>query len=661
MLKMFKVSHPVLCAMIVVVCASAMPVFFWLGGAVDSPFLFSGIWQISGGIGVGAVALVQHRKLLLGKAVRTNLKSHCLKRAMLGSIVGNCGISLFPLGGLFVNFPTAAILYETRPLFWSLEQFLRYSFRNFMSAGYRVAILVVPAIAGAVLVVSSNHDTPQLLPAIGAVFCSPGIWFGVFLVLAAAFLFSVRLDCALDLGWDLAKIHSDSKKNDEEQLRIIFTKVMNCISLVVAGGVLCVISLIMSESISMHQVIYAIMGGIVFWFGAAAYDAWRERINFSKAKVAGIFAITILYLRPLFVLLGLWMISILDGSYLDYLIIGTLGISVSMMLFRADESRGEAKGSSRRAYKALIVSLWVFGIITYVFEGYTTKIPLELPVTVFILILAFRVARLVQRTGEEEGWVIDVFHRLRFLASKMQTRPAIATDLHKACESLMKVDCHDSAEDLMDAYEELIDKLESIRMAVDKETEIQRVDQHESGDELAKALVRQLERVGTAGGITEELTEIRRLVDRLAHSLQQGSRIDEFVTILLTAMLIVTGLLFFNGDRDLFGDFTSFLLSSVVVFLLVNIMDLEKDRRDETLKKNRKEKALVDDRIVEALKKDRIDETLKIADEYLRRIKTLQVYVVNFEHPLNREKERFSAFISVVIVIVFGLVFFAAS
>ena len=646
MLKMFKVSNPVLRVLIVVVCLSAMPVLFWLGGAVESPFLFSGIWQISGGIGVGAVTLVQQRKLLLGTAVRKNLKSHCIKRAMLGSIVGDCSISLFPLGGLFVNFPTAAILYETRPLFWSLVLYLREPLSNFMSA-----IWVVPAIAGAVLVVSGNHDTPQLLLAIGTVFCSPGIWFGVFLVLAAAFLSRVGLHCTLDLSWSLAYDHSNIKKTDINQLDFIFKQVMKCISLVVAGGVLCVISLIMSESISMHQVIYAIMGGIVFSFGAAAYDAWREHINLSQDKVVGIFAITILYLRPLVVLLGLWMISILDGLHLDYLIIGTLGISVSMMLFRLDGSKDE-RGSSRRAYKALIVSLWVFGIITYVFEGYTTKIPLELPVTVFILILAFRVARLVQRTGEEEGWVIDVFHRLRILASKMQTRPAIATDLHKACESLMIVDCHDSAEDLMDAYEELIDKLESIRMAVDKETENQRVDQHESGDELAKALVRQLERVGTAGGITEELTEIRRLVDRLAHSLQQGSRIDEFVTILLTAMLIVTGLLFFNGDRDLFGEFTSFLLSSVVVFLLVNIMDLEKDRRDETLKINRKE---------QTLEKDRRDETLKIANEFSRRNKRLQVYVVNFEHPLNREREGFSAFISVVIVIVFGLVFFAAS
>ena len=82
-----------------------------------------------------------------------------------------------------------------------------------------------------------------------------------------------------------------------------------------------------------------------------------------------------------------------------------------------------------------------------------------------------------------------------------------------------------------------------------------------------------------------EMTGIRHLVDKLVHSRQQGANFGEKVAIALAGSLIVTGLLFFNGTREFYSEFTSFLLSSVVVFLFFNILDLEKDRTDSILEK----------------------------------------------------------------------------
>ena len=83
----------------------------------------------------------------------------------------------------------------------------------------------------------------------------------------------------------------------------------------------------------------------------------------------------------------------------------------------------------------------------------------------------------------------------------------------------------------------------------------------------------------------DEITHIRHLVDNLAHSRQQGTRFGEIVAIAMAGGLIVIGLLFFNGDREFYGQIVSLLLSSVVVFLFVNIVDLEWDRRDRILKR----------------------------------------------------------------------------
>ena len=102
------------------------------------------------------------------------------------------------------------------------------------------------------------------------------------------------------------------------------------------------------------------------------------------------------------------MLSILDVPHPDYLIIGAMAIVASNLLINA-------KADMRVAYSALVISLWVFGTFVYFHDGYTTEVPLELTVTVFILVLSFRVDRLARRTSREEEWVFEAFRRLELL------------------------------------------------------------------------------------------------------------------------------------------------------------------------------------------------------------------------------------------------------
>ena len=83
----------------------------------------------------------------------------------------------------------------------------------------------------------------------------------------------------------------------------------------------------------------------------------------------------------------------------------------------------------------------------------------------------------------------------------------------------------------------------------------------------------------------DDIKDIRHLVNNLAHSRQQGANFGELVAIALAGGLIVLGLLFFNGNGGLYGEIVSLSLSSVVVFLFVNILDLQNDRRDQILER----------------------------------------------------------------------------
>ena len=296
-------------------------------------------------------------------------------------------------GAAYVDISIAAILFETWPLFLIVLISLLYYDKgkagdqqryNLLSIG--TIIFVLLSIAGVALVVLSQNENPNPLSMITGEFAAPRTLFGVFLVLLAAVGVAAR-GCTLKIGSMLAARHRHGK--DSKTGEIVFTMVMTSISMVTAGIVLCTIGFAMSETFSSHQLFYAVMGGIfVDSFGTTALRAANL-----KTDDLGVNALA--YATPLVTLVWLWMLSILNVPHVDYLVIGSMGIVASNLLINAEVSK-------RNAYKALVVSLLVFGAVIYFSDGAETNVPLELPVTIFILILAFRVDRLARRTNQEE-------------------------------------------------------------------------------------------------------------------------------------------------------------------------------------------------------------------------------------------------------------------
>ena len=520
----------------VVASFSATPVMFKLGSAGEAPFLFAGIWQGSVAVAVAGVMLTIKSKLLLTPEVIKSIGSMCSSWHMLVTVIGYCWFALLALGLSYVDISIAAILFETWPLFMILlaSRLFRDSTR-YRPVSVGTLIFVFLAIAGVSLVVLSHSESSAPLAMLGGGMAGPATLFGALLALMAAAGQGSGAASSVRLGTLLAKqlAHRENTKTGD----VVFALVMTCIGHGLAGGALCLVGLGAGESLSIHQLAYAVAGGLL----VNSIGTFAFRLANLKTKDLGVNAIA--FATPLFALAWLWAFSSLVVPHLDYLIIGAMGIMAANLLINVSAEK-------RSAYSALVVCLWAFGTFVYFHRGYATNVPLELPVTVFILVLAFRVNRLVRRTGQEEAWMIDAFRRLRAMNPKNPNDGKASHALKSAWETLLVIDHHKSAEELKDAY---------------------------------VVMVEHLERARSEGCDAREITEIQSLIDNLSHSLQQGSRFGEIIAIFLAGALILVGLLGFNGDREIYSEITSFVLSSIMVFLFFNILDLQRDRKDKTL------------------------------------------------------------------------------
>ena len=567
-----------------VVCFSFIPVMFKLGGADESPFFFTGTLLIFAGVFIGVIVLIFKSRLRVRPTAYQGVKSNCLTWSMLFAVIASFDFVLFAVGLAIVDVAIAAILYETWPVFLMLlMSFLFYDKtrkkddQRYDQISTGTWIFVGIALAGVALVILSHNDVPSPLREIGSTFTDSRTLIGVAIVLLAAFFAAARPALTSKIGEQIASEQSLTERGAIEE--IAFATVVTCICNIFVGVLLLAIGAAMAESFSSHHLFYAVSSGFVNSITIIAFRAAILKTNDLGVNAIG-------YGTPLITLIWLWALSILDVLHIDYLIIGAMGIVAANLLINV-------KASERIAYKALVVSLWVFGTITYFTDGYATDVPLELPVTIYILVLSFRVERLARRTTEEEGLVFDVFRKLRAMsASQESPHSAASKALVLASRSLLDIDHYKSAEALKNAYENMLEHLENARRA----------------------------------GITpDDITEICRMVDKLAHSRQQGSRFGEIVAIALTGMFIVLGLLFFSGEREVYGEIASFVLPSVVVFLFFNIVDLQRDRKDETLVTGKKGR-----------------------------------YIVNFGEVKDREaQQHISMAISAGIVIVFVVLFFA--
>ena len=415
---------------------------------------------------------------------------------------------------------------------WLFKQYRRYE-----KITIWLILMMVLGFAGFAFVIFSQ--VPQSENVIGMIF-SGSLMLGVALALFTAVCNGVLPAYTLKWGADVKK--QSESTDDDCKNEIFFVVVALAIARLISAIIQFGLGGIFNESIDGTGIIVA----AVFGAGVAGIGTMMSRRALTATKNLGISALT--YAGPVLGLVWLGLASQINVLRIDYLIIGAAAVITANLLLNF-------KAEIRAAYKALIIALWVCGTSVYLHTSFPLPDYVEIVgviATLFILILAFRVDRLVRRTTEEESNEFFLFHQLSVLVKS----GGINND---APNQLREIGRHIKPSELRNSYGTLKKYF---------------MDAHNKLAKDDRAM----------------LGELEARVDALTHSKQQGANFGELTALGFMGFIMVSALLLFkpvelSGWEGLFVETSSFLLATAIVFLFANIFDLQHDRTNAILAK----------------------------------------------------------------------------
>ena len=346
----YREAAPFLYMMTTVLCYSAAPVFFSMGEAVASPFLFTGIYSACLPVVVGTAMPVMFRKTLMRPEVLRDISAECKSGLMMFSIAVHCGFVLFALGLAFVDIAVMSVLYQTWPLFWMLAMSFMFRgtdrYRKITPGTFGFAFM---AMAGVWLVVSSGDASLGASALFGAL--SAGGLAGLFLAIMTSVCAGAR-SVTLKMGDRLASAHTPPA--EKKRLAVIFTMVMTVICQGVASVVFVAIGIGTGETISGRQVFLAIACGVT----TNTIGMITLRLANLNTRNLGVNAMA--YTTPLVTLAWLWLFSMLGVQRVDHLVLGAVGIATANTVITAG-------ASIKAGYRILAAFVWTVGTVVYLY------------------------------------------------------------------------------------------------------------------------------------------------------------------------------------------------------------------------------------------------------------------------------------------------------
>jgi len=530
---------------------SLIPLAIALSGGEANPFYFNAAMNVGICVGLTAFLATAYRSQIRNREVLklVGRRAYSLPFALVA--VNNFGYAMFALSARFIDISVTAILYEISPIFvilltaWLFRKEKRFNKLTQATLG-----LTLLAFFGVGFVIASqtggfgDFDNLSL----------PPLAFGALLAAVAA-IFASFSAVGLKWGIDLSKeIPADAARGKSDSLMELFCVVVagviaNCVAIplsVLAG-------LANGETLSGDILAIGLAAGV---FANAAPTIFWRMSNLLTTDL-GVYAIG--YLAPVFALAWLFAFSLVEAQT-DFLIIGAAGIIAANLLINFE-------AEIRFGFKSLIIALWACGAVVYLrpvdgalfgvenweWAGTEYFAALALSATIFTLILSFRIARLVSRTAEEENRSFAIFQKLDSLVR----RGAVSGEARR---HILRIDVSEQKpESLKKAYDD------AMRLIHEAESEIE----NESD--------------------RERLGEVEAELNALVHSKQRGIVFGELFALYVFAGITVALALF---SRPEIAGWTGFLVetlaalfSAVIVFLIFNALDLQRERLGTILKK----------------------------------------------------------------------------
>ncbi len=528
---------------------SLVPLMIDVGGGSENPFLMNAVWRFGGVLGGLAYLLVRFRSLIFDRHNFLNMVSQSFGWMMFFAAFGKFEFVWYALSTRFIDISAAAILYETWPILmvfvmsWLFRGESRY---RRITAG--TALLLVLCFLGYVFVIASEAEKFDNLESTERL----ELVLGVGLVVFAAVIGGVHNAVIFRWGAKLSERLFYSGKSDSYDSVGLFGILLGQ----VVSQLFCLfpsfaIGFATGESLSRQMVIPALIAGILV---SGISDILFRKAN-SITDNLGVNAIA--YSTPVAGLAWLVAFGRVGDVSIDLLTIGAVALISANLLINFE-------AEVRFGFKALIIALWSCGAFVYLRDDFMHLLPFHdwlwhretylgsvgLSATVFILLLTFRVARLAPRTQDEDNRVFALHRAVELLASRNLISP-------ETSEHIRSVDSARNPEELRIAYTQA--KLCFARAAAVYHPDADR----------------------------KLLADAETQLNMMVHSRQQGVDFGELFALMVfggsTVLLSLLSRPEVTGWTAFIYEIFSVLFPAVIVFLIVSVWDLHRDRAELVL------------------------------------------------------------------------------
>ena len=407
-----------------VLAYSLLPLGIVIVGGTTAPFLF-GASQTAGHVIAGVAFLrIGHASKFRNSKVRNAIRKNLRTLPVLFSIFAPFTFALLAWSAAYIDIAASTIIWSSWPILLVLflsnfdqsddtptSASVKRTKRRLVSV--EMWILMTLGLLGLALVVLSQSDTgiTDLLRS-----RSDLSLVGVAIAVGSAVLGSLSAwhfkwakKLASEFNGNTPSESETDKSASTSSYQLFFVVACLVIGNTVASPVLALISIASSETFSVSTMFGGFAIGVLI--RTPATILWR--VSNLTTDNFGVNALN--YLEPLISVLWLLLFWEIDITRVDYLIIGVCAVFASNILINAEAEIG-------LGFKATIVMLWISGVAVYfrddrvlwTSEEYFSV--LALSATVFAVILAFRVTRIVTTTNDEDQHLFRIAMELDALS-----------------------------------------------------------------------------------------------------------------------------------------------------------------------------------------------------------------------------------------------------
>ena len=481
-------------------------------------------------------------------------------------ILGNCEYALLAWSFRFIDISVSTILFQSWVYFnvilVLLGQILKEGegkdeIKNGKTTLSYILLISLGFIGFAFIIASQSGELGELgdIPLRHLII-------GIILAVSAAALGSLKdrgIGWARNLRDQLPDVSGsiDRLNRSPEMFFVLVSFLISSLGAAITGAV---VGLGRSESLDMELLGLAFLGGLIV--NGTAGILWRRANMDENNKSFNALG----YAIPVLSLLFLLWLQLAEISRVDYLLIGVVAIVVANLLINFD-------AEVRWSFEALILALGGCGTIVYFRDellglvnirvwswsgdGYFASIGMT--ATIFTLLLAFRVARLVTRTNDEQNRTFVILRKLDHLAKR----------------GVLHRDDHGDVRDCILAIDE-----------TNKQSELKRHYRRARGYIARATPESQSDR--------DTLAQVEADLDILVRSQQSTPVLGEIFALLVFAGITIFLTIFTKPGEpgnwiSLLLDLFAMLVSSVVIFLMMYSMDLDRERDAHVLERDEEE------------------------------------------------------------------------